>query len=189
MRASTGPRRSKEPFGGEDKGKGKARAATAKRKKGRTRQGPRYASLKSGVGGVKSSVELPAKFSGLTNTIGKVITEGVPGAGMIEKLSGGLLKESMIAEKAGAVLKPLRGFLEKRRRKDRQQWPGIEVAREKSPSKVRKRCHVARDRSPARLSRPQHGDGGDLRVPERQVGLRPFREGRRRRRGHRRFPR
>lgn len=69
--------------------------------------------LKSGVGGVKSLVQLPEKFSGLTNTIGKVITEGVPGAGMIEKLSGGMLKESMLAEKAASVLKPLHGFLEK----------------------------------------------------------------------------
>lgn len=68
---------------------------------------------KTGVGGLKSLISLPEKFSNITNTIGKVITEGVPGAGMIEKLSGGVLKESMIAEKAGSVLKPLHGFLEK----------------------------------------------------------------------------
>lgn len=68
---------------------------------------------KTGVGGIKSLIQLPEKFSGITNTIGKVLTEGVPGAGMIEKISGGLLKESMIADKAGSVLKPLHGFLEK----------------------------------------------------------------------------
>lgn len=69
--------------------------------------------LKSGVGGVKNLVSLPEKISGFSNTIGKVITEGVPGAGMIEKLSGGMLKESMLGQKASSVLKPLHGFLEK----------------------------------------------------------------------------
>ena len=101
----------KELFGGEDKGKEGEGGHGKKEEKDGLDKG--LDMLKSGVGGVKSLVELPAKFSGLTNTIGKVITEGVPGAGMIEKLSGGLLKESMIAEKAGAVLKPLHGFLEK----------------------------------------------------------------------------
>jgi len=69
--------------------------------------------LKSGVGGIKNLVSLPEKISGFSNTIGKVITEGVPGAGMIEKLSGGMLKESMLGSKAASVLKPLHGFLEK----------------------------------------------------------------------------
>jgi len=101
----------KELFGGDEKGgKEGGDHGKAEEKDGLDKA---VEMGKTGVGGLKSLIQLPEKFSGLSNTIGKVITEGVPGAGMIEKISGGLLKESMIAEKAGSVLKPLHGFLEK----------------------------------------------------------------------------
>lgn len=104
----------KELFAGDEKGKdghgGEGGHGKEEEKDGVDKA---VGMAKTGVGGLKSLISLPEKFSNITNTIGKVITEGVPGAGMIEKLSGGLLKESMIAEKAGSVLKPLHGFLEK----------------------------------------------------------------------------
>ena len=70
---------------------------------------------KSGIGGAKSVLGLPEKMFGMKDKLGKMLEEGgkIPGAGLLEKLSGGALKESVIAEKAGSVLKPLHGFMEK----------------------------------------------------------------------------
>jgi hypothetical protein len=64
---------------------------------------------KSVVGAAKTAISVPGKIVDLAE---KAASGKLPGAGLVEKLTGGALKEGMLAEKASKVLGPVSGFIE-----------------------------------------------------------------------------
>lgn len=65
---------------------------------------------KGAVGGVKTAVEAPAKIFQFAENAAKGI---LPGGGMVEKLTGGALKEGEMAAKVSKIAKPVGDLIEK----------------------------------------------------------------------------
>jgi hypothetical protein len=69
----------------------------------------------STLGGAKGLLKLPGKITGMEGKLFNMVEQfgagKIPGGGLIEKISGGALKESVLAEKAMSKLGPVANFL------------------------------------------------------------------------------